>query len=198
MELNEIKALWNQMSEKIEAQEVLTNSLIMQMTQQRYKNTFSSLKSYETGGAIICLFFSGVLLFNLYKLDTWYLLTCGIICIIYCISLPLATLRSISRLSTLNISQTNVKETLTAFYKRKKQMLLIQQVGIAFNFVLVLISFPLIVKFSSGEDVFKDPAKLYWYVPIMFVFLAVASFWGYRCYQRVAKNAQNTLEELQR
>jgi hypothetical protein len=196
MELDEIKSLWNDMSQKIEAQNVLTNSLIMQMTQQRYQNSFNSLKSYETLGGIICLFFGVLLLFQLDKLDTWYLMTCGIVCAVYCIALPFLTLRSLKQISSLKISTNNLKQTLTSFYKRKRQMLLIQQIGIAFNFVLVLVSFPVIVKLSSGKDLFLNPTQMYWYVPVMFVFLALASHWGYRCYKRIAANAQKTLEDL--
>ncbi|MEP2934857.1 MAG: hypothetical protein ABJM06_04010 [Gilvibacter sp.] len=197
MELNEIKSLWNEMSEKIEAQEVLTNSLIMEMTQQRYKNTFSSLKFYETIGGIICLIAGFALLFNLDRLDTWYLLTSGIICVVYLIGLPLITLNSIWRMSKLNILNKNLKQTLTDFYKRKRQMLLIQQLGIAFNFLLVIVSLPVIVKISNGKDLFLEPAQMYWYVPGMFLFLAVASRAGYRCYKRIAASAQKTLEELE-
>jgi len=197
MELDEIKSMWNQMSQKIEAQEVLTNSLIMQMTQQRYKNSFNTLRTYETSGAIICLIFAVALLFNLDKLDTWYLMACGIMCTVYFFGLPLLTLRSIWNVSRLNISTKNLKQTLTTFYKRKRQMLLIQQLGIAFNFILVVISLPVVVKLSSGKDLFLEPSKMYWYVPVMFIFLAVASRAGYSCYKSIAANAQKTLEDLQ-
>ncbi len=42
MELEEMKTLWEEMSLKVEKQQIVTDQLIMEMTQQKYKNKFNN------------------------------------------------------------------------------------------------------------------------------------------------------------
>jgi len=48
MEIEEIKALWSEMSDQLEQQKKLTNEIIMSMTQERYSNKFRTISKYET------------------------------------------------------------------------------------------------------------------------------------------------------
>ena len=92
MEMEEIQATWSKLSNELEQQKKLTNEIIMNMTQERYSNKFRTLSTYETFGALFCLLLAVGILVNITKLDTWYLMTCGIITLLFLIILLLVLL----------------------------------------------------------------------------------------------------------
>lgn len=198
MELEEMQAIWSQMSDQIENQKKLTNKLIMEMTQERFKNKIGIISKYEGIGAVICFAAAILILFQLSKLDTWYLLISGIFTIAYLIFLPIYILRSINTMKRINIISNTYKETLIEYAKNRKQFLFSQRLGIYLNFILMIVSLPVIIKLFKDEDVFVTNVEvLYWYIPIMTLFLIFFSKWGYGKYKRLTASATKILEELQ-
>jgi len=197
MELEEMQAVWSQMSDQLENQNKLTNKLIMQMTQERYKNKIGILSKYEGIGAIVCFIAALSLLLQLPKFDTWYLLVSAVFTIAYLIIVPLVVLHSIKEMKRINLIENTYKETLVAYAQKKKQFLLKQRIGIYLNFILLVVSLPVIFKVFKDEDIFMTNVNLmYWYVPIMAIFLLVFSRWGYGKYKNVTNSASKILEEL--
>ncbi|KZS42369.1 hypothetical protein AWE51_02710 [Aquimarina aggregata] len=198
MELEEMQAIWSQMSDQIENQKKLTNKLIMEMTQERFKNKIGIISKYEGMGALICFAAAILILFQLSKLDTWYLLISGIFTIAYLIFLPIYILRSINTMKRINIISNTYKETLIEYAKNRKQFLFSQRLGIYLNFILMIVSLPVIIKLFKDEDIFVTNVEvLYWYIPIMTLFLIFFSKWGYGKYKRLTASATKILEELQ-
>ncbi len=198
MELEEMQAIWSQMSDQIENQKKLTNKLIMEMTQERFKNKIGIISKYEGMGAVICFAAAILILFQLSKLDTWYLLISGIFTIAYLILLPIYILRSINTMKRINIISNTYKETLIEYAKNRKQFLFSQRLGIYLNFILMIVSLPVIIKLFKDEDIFVTNVEvLYWYIPIMTLFLTFFSKWGYGKYKRLTASATKILEELQ-
>ncbi|WP_281986378.1 hypothetical protein [Aquimarina aggregata] len=198
MELEEMQAIWSQMSDQIENQKKLTNKLIMEMTQERFKNKIGIISKYEGMGAVICFAAAILILFQLSKLDTWYLLISGIFTIAYLILLPIYILRSINTMKRINIISNTYKETLIEYAKNRKQFLFSQRLGIYLNFILMIVSLPVIIKLFKDEDIFVTNVEvLYWYIPIMTLFLIFFSKWGYGKYKRLTASATKILEELQ-
>jgi len=70
MELEEMKTLWEEMSQKVEKQQLVTDQIIMDMTQQKYTSKFSKIFLYESLGTVICFAMAVYILFNIEKLDT--------------------------------------------------------------------------------------------------------------------------------
>ncbi len=193
-----MQAIWSQMSDQIENQKKLTNKLIMEMTQERFKNKIGIISKYEGMGAVICFAAAILILFQLSKLDTWYLLISGIFTIAYLILLPIYILRSINTMKRINIISNTYKETLIEYAKNRKQFLFSQRLGIYLNFILMIVSLPVIIKLFKDEDIFVTNVEvLYWYIPIMTLFLIFFSKWGYGKYKRLTASATKILEELQ-
>ncbi|AKA35373.1 hypothetical protein [Flagellimonas lutaonensis] len=197
MELHEMQATWSQMSQELEKQKTLTNELIMEMRHQRYQNKISVLSKYEGLGAIICFIGALLLLPQLQKMDTWYLMASGIFTVCYLVILPAAVLYSIYKLRTINVLKNSYRELLVAYAKRKKRFLQTQQVGIVLNFIFLAVSLPVVLKVFKDKDLFIDDSNiLFWYVPIMAIFLIIFSRWGYGKYKNVVASANSILEEL--
>ena len=198
MEFQEMKSLWEDMSQKVDQQKILTDKLIIDMTQERYTNRFNKILMYESIGAVICFASAIFLIINLEKLDTWYLLACGIITLIFLLILPILVLRSIGKIKRLNIAKDNYKETLVGFYRSKKELLFTQRLGIYLSFVLALVILPVTSKILSNKDLFalEHNAKLWIYIPVLFIFLFFFSRWGYKSYKSITNSAENVLKEL--
>ncbi len=198
MELEEMQATWSQMTAELENQKKLTDTLIMEMTKERFKNKIGVISKYEGMGTVICFLAAIVLISRFSELDTWYLLGSGIFTVAYLIVLPVLVLRSIRNMKNIDLTDKNYRETLLEYAKRKKQFLWTQKIGIYLNFGLLIASLPVAVKVLRGKDIFVTNINLvYWYIPIMVVFLVVFSIWAYGNYKKIADSASHTLEELE-
>lgn len=198
MDLDEMQATWSEMSDQLEKQKKLTDKLIMEMTQERYKSKLSKIKAYETGGAVICFVMVLFILINFNKLDTWYLIVLGLIVIDFLIILPVLTLYTIQKMSSIDVLKNDIKQTMSAFAKARKRFLLVQKLGIGASFVLMLTIIPVLSKITKNKDIFimKNEISL-WYMGILLVFLIAFALWGYGCYKNITTSAGNLLKELE-
>jgi len=199
MQLEEMKNLWDEMSLKIDSQQKLTNKLIMEMTQQKFRNRFSTLSLYETLGTVICFLAATFILLNLDKMNTWYLMLCGILSLLILIILPILSLRALFGLKKLNLSENNYKETLVEFSKRKKNVMLIQQFSVGISIVLMWMVAPVFSIIVNGKDFFMQEYSLglllfYAATTLGMIFFAR---WGYGCYNRITASAEKDLKELE-
>lgn len=197
MELEEMKILWEEMSQDLEQQKNLTDKIIIDMTNERFKNKMRSISGPETMGAIVCFGMALFLAINFMKLDTWYLILCGAFTLGFLTLLPFFSLRSIYKMRHINLADENVKQTLLNFSKAKSQFLLIQKLGVILSFVLVITSLPVASKILNGTDIFTKPEVLSWFIPAGFIFLFFFGRWGYNCYVNITNSAENLLKELE-
>jgi len=197
MELEEIQALWNELSAKVDKQNTLTDQLILTMTKERYKNRFQKIKTYETIATFIAAALAIAVLLNLGKLDTWYLLACGIFTAAHLLLLPPLVLSSLNKIKNISINNKNYKETIMAFAKAKQWLLFVQRLAMLLNFILMLACLPVAVKLISNKDIFKTGSTvLLWIIPVMVLILVSFSAWGYKWYQRNANAAELLIKEL--
>ncbi len=187
------------MSQKVDKKQLVTDQIIMDMTQQKYSNKFTKLFFYESLGTVICYGMAVYLLFNIEKLDTWYLLSCGIFTITFLLLLPLFTLRSLTRIKRLNVAAYSYKETLVRFERSKKRVLLLQRTGIYLSLILFLAVLPVMSKIFNDKDMFTmDMDAFPWiFTGAVFVLLIFFTRWGYGCYKSITASAENILKELE-
>lgn len=198
MEFEEMKSLWTDMSQEVDRQKILTDKLITDMTQERYTNKFSKIFLYESLGAVICFAAALFLIINIQKLDTWYLLTCGIICLSLLLILPVISLRSLNTAKGLNISGKNFKDTLVDFYRSKKKILFTQRLSFYLSIIFAIAVLPVFSKILNGKDLFapENNQNLWIFISILLLFLFVFSAWVYKSYKKVTSSAESILKEL--
>jgi hypothetical protein len=109
MELEEMQTLWNELSAKVEKQNTLTHQLIVNMTTERYKNKFQKIKVYESIASVVAAVLAFAVLLNLGKLDTWYLLACGIFTTAHLLLLPPRGFFCMIRLKKINLIKKKYK-----------------------------------------------------------------------------------------
>ena len=199
MQLEEMQNLWEEMSVKVDSQKQLTDKLIMEMTQQKFKNRFGKLSIFETIGAVICFAAAIFILLNMDKMETWYLKLCSIISIVILIILPIFSLNSLKGMKKLNLTKNTYKQTLIEFTKKKKNMLLVQQAGMAISIVLMWMVVPVFSMIMNGKDFFKQEHSIGLIIFYIATTIGVLIFarWGYACYKRITASAEKDLMELE-
>ncbi len=203
MELEEMKLLWEEMSRKVEKQQVLTDKIIMEMTKQQYRNRFSKIISYEGVGSIICCVVAVFVLFNFRKLDTWYLQALGAFCVSYFFLMPFFIMRSLFRIRGLRIAEGNYRDNIARFARRKRDVIHLQRIALVFNFLLFLAIIPVSDKLLNDNDLFVKAYEtgdaLFIGATIVFatIVMLLISRWGYRSYKRVTASAENLLKDLE-
>ena len=84
MELEELRNEWQEMSKEIEKQKILTDKLIIDMTEKKYKNKLKSISIPETIGTVICFAAAIYIFINFSLLDTWYMQLSGLFTALFC------------------------------------------------------------------------------------------------------------------
>ncbi|MGI9551836.1 MAG: hypothetical protein ACR2MT_11595 [Aurantibacter sp.] len=199
MDLEQIQATWSQLSSELEQQKKLTKQIILQMTQERYSNKFNTISTYETIGAIICLVVGIYILGNIAKLDTWYLLACGIFTVAFLFGMPIMVLSALHRIKNMDILEHSYKDTLVRYEKAKKNLLMLQQFGIYASFILMFSTAAVFSKIWSNEDFFmiERDGWIYGSIAVAVIFVIFFARWGYKCYKSVTSSAENILNELE-
>lgn len=169
----------------------------MEMTKEKYRTKFRTITYYEKAGALICLASAGFILFNINKLDTLYLLACGVFAIHFSTVLPLLVLRSLKRIQQLDIANLNYKDTLLNYAKAKTNLLKIQRYGI-FASLLYLVAFlPTMGKIINNRNLFLEPWGFVWKIGIMGIFLLLFPQWGYGHYKRITNSVEHLIKDLE-
>jgi hypothetical protein len=198
MELTEMKSLWENMSQKIDQQKVLTDPIIKEMTKKRYSKEVRFITISESIGIVVAISTLLYLLLNFDKLDTWYFMVFGIIAILTLLVMPIVSLKSMKILTQINIANDNYKQSLTNFAKGKKQHLLVQQIGAYLSIPIFLIFIILTQKIVNNNDLLIDKGLgVYWYViPIGIAFQFLVSKWILLKHKKTINSAETILEEL--
>ena len=197
MELDELRSEWQEMSNEIKKQKILTDKLIIDMTQERFNNRLKSISIPETIGTVVCFGVAILILLNFSKLNTWYLQLSGIFSILFYIVLPILSLRAIYGMKRINISQGNYRETLEQFAKNKMQFIQVQKWSYYLSFILVIVCLPVASKLMNGTDIFLESAVWLWYIPFGFVFLYFFSKWVFKKYKGASNSAERLLKDIE-
>jgi len=199
MEIEEMKALWSEMSDQLEQQKKLTNKIIMNMTQERYSKKFRTISKYESIGALLCFGLAIYILANFDLLDTWYQQVSGILTIVFLFIQPLLVLRALSKIQRLNILEKNYKETLISYIKAKTNLMRIQQFGILGGFIFMFTSLAVFPKIMTNKDFFMMDHSIWLYVflGLTIVLAALVSRWGYGHYKRITNSAEDIVKEME-
>lgn len=200
MELEEMKTLWDTMSKDIEKQKILTDKLIIQMTEQQYSNRLGKVSTPEIAGTFICFAAALFILINFYKLETVLQIICGIIVISFLLIAPVFSLRFINKMKKVDISKNNYQQTLIDYSKGKKQFLHLQKISFYFSPLLMLIILPVASKIINNKDFILEIQKspeIIFSVFFAFVFLFFFSKWVFKHYNKNIDEAEGILKGLE-
>lgn len=197
MELEEMKAVWADLSQQLEEQKKLTDEIILKMTQQQYQARLNKIIVPELFGTVVCFGMALILLINISKLDSLLTLSTGLISLAILILLPIFSLRALRRLNNINIVANNYKQTMLEYTQSRKHLFLVQRIGLYISFILMFVMVPPLVKIMKGKEMTIDATDLLIYVPLALIFFTFFTSFVYRSYKRVMRSTENVLRELE-
>jgi hypothetical protein len=195
MELEEMKAIWGEMSVEIENQKKLTDSLIIKMTQVNYRSKIGKVTVPETIGSLVCVATALFIFINFQQLGTWYLQVCGVVSAVISLLLAVLSLRAANTLSSINILNNNFKQSLSDYSKGKIQFVFVKKLSFYLGAVLMLTILPVMCKLIDGVDLFKVTRLWLWYA-VAFPFFRWFTTWVFKSYKKTIQGAENILKEL--
>lgn len=146
MELEEMKDLWNEMSKKVEEQQLLNDKIILEMTELKYREKINKLFFWESMATAFNLAAALLIIIFFWKLDTTFLQISGVILIIGFGLSPFLSLRKIQQMKHIDIINNNYQETLIAYAKRKKEFFNIQKLYLILAVPVMIFGLPVYVK----------------------------------------------------
>jgi len=195
MELEEMKKMWQEVSLKLEAQERISEQMILEITQQKVKSKIRQISLPESVGALVCFLMAAYLLFQFQSLDTWYFKLMGGFALIMCTLLPVLALKALDGMSETNMSLSTFAESLSAYASSKKRFVQIQKSSYYLGFIFSLIALPLAAKLMRGINFFETPSMWIW-IPVMLAFHFFFSKYLKRKYGKALKEAEALIREI--
>ncbi|GAA4271639.1 hypothetical protein U6A24_13720 [Aquimarina gracilis] len=200
MELEEMQEFWAQMSNKIEKQKKLTDKMIIMMTQEKYHRKLNKIAYPETIGAVMCYAVALLILINIGKLDNWYSLLCGVLCLLVLIVLPVLSLGMIHRIKNIDIAGNSYKDTLLEYAKRKRRFQKSMKWSYYLGFVLMFAIMPVTTKIIKGKDLFEGTKSIWPFavaIPLAILFFVYFSKWAIKCYNNNINSAENLIKDIE-
>ncbi len=200
MELEEMQAVWSQMSDHIEKQKKLTDKMIIMMTKEQYRKKINKVAYPEMIGAIICFGAAILILINFKRLDNWYTLLSGSISLVILIILPVLSLRALYKMQNIRIGNNNYKETIIEYNRSKKEFQLVTKLGFYLGFILMFVIMPVATKILNNKDLFTTTKSIWPIViciPLVIIFFIVFARWVGKCYMNTINSAETLFKELE-
>jgi membrane protein YdbS with pleckstrin-like domain len=199
MELEEMKNIWDDVSQEIDKQKILTDKSIVNITKKRYANKIRAISIPETIFAFISIAFSFFVLINFTKLDTWYLSISGIIVVLFLIIVPVFSVKWIRTLRNLDLTGNTFKQSLFEYVKGKQRFINFIKVS-SYLTIPFIIAFMLIAEkiFNNNNLISENDFGVYWYVlPLGIIIQILFNKWILIKYNKTINEAENILKELE-
>lgn len=147
-------------------------------------------------GAFVCFAAVLFIMMNFQKLDTWYLLACGMVSSFILIVLPILSIRAIRNIRSVNISANNYKQSLLEYSKGKIQFVFVQKLSFYLGAILIVVILPVMGQLIAGKNMFMTSTLWFCYV-IAFPFFYAFTKWVFKSYRKSALEAEIVLKELE-
>lgn len=196
MELEEMKGLWADLSQKIEKQDKIQKELLMEITKQKFRKKLNHIQLPEMIGSVICFVYAMYLLSRFSGLELWYNQVLAMVTILIMTMLPLASLSAIKGMQSVKIDEDSPAKALEKFTKSKVRFLKVQRYGIIFGALLLVTILPPISEIQGSTELISKP--LFWmiYLPGGVLFIYLFSKWAIGKYKKVIESSEKLLSEL--
>lgn len=195
MEFEEMKLAWNDLSKKVEKQEILNQQMIEKMTKDQFQTNLKKIALPEYIGTIICYIGAAYLSVNVPKLDEPLIQVFGVISIALLLVLPIISLQSIRAMRKVNLAVHTYIEALQVFGKQKLRFQKLQKLNVSLGLFLMLIGVPVLL---AIQGIYLNPTPLFWmlYFPLGVMFFLGFSYWVLKYYNRKLKATERMLAEV--
>jgi hypothetical protein len=195
MELEEMRASWEVLNQKVEKQRILTDKMIDKMTQEKYKNNLRKVALPEYIGTLICYFGAAYLIINFSKIDGLVFQIFGILSVLLLFTLPVISLKSVRAMKNIKIHSGSYADAIQDYANRKIRFQKLQKLNVALGLFFLIILIPTLGSIS-GKDINNIPNFWTLIFPIVTGFFIVFSYWVLKHYNRALKDGEEILSAL--
>ncbi|MCX2681332.1 hypothetical protein OOZ15_15370 [Galbibacter sp. EGI 63066] len=195
MELEEMKNTWNELSKRVEKQELQTDQIIEKMTQQKYHSKLNKISYSEYAGTIICYIGAAYLIVNFAKIEETLMQIFTIIAILLLFILPVISLKSVRIMKNVEISSKTYLEAINHFGKQKIRFQKLQKLNVSLGLFLLLISVP-VLSAIQGKNISETPYFWTLIFPFSILFFLVFAYWVMKSYNKVLNATEEMLSEI--
>jgi hypothetical protein len=194
MELEEMKNTWEQLSKRVEKQEILNQQIINKMTKEQYQSNLKKISLPEFIGTIICYMGAAYLAVNIPKLDEILMQFLGAIAIILLLTLPIISLQSIRAMRKVNPSSHSYLEAIQVFGEQKIRFQKLQKLNVSLGMFLMVIGVPVLLAIQGKS---LNPTPLFWmlFFPLGIALFLTFSYWVLKYYNKALKATEKMLAE---
>lgn len=196
MEINELKTVWEDLTQRLEDQKQMTRKIVLQMTHEKTKNRLGRLIKFEMLSALNILFIVWIVI-NFEKLDNWVTQIGGVVSILIFGVGVLSSAEFIMKARKVNLARDTIKDTILHFkavqnlYRRNLKVSKVMGLTILFSFL------PVTLKIANDIDIFENP-EIWWLALAICLVLCGAIFYVvYRGYRGNIESVNKLLDELQ-
>ncbi|MXV16495.1 hypothetical protein [Hufsiella ginkgonis] len=195
MELEEMKAAWEDLGRKVEKQDKLTHQMIEKMTEQRYRSRLDGIALPEKIATVFCFVFAAALILNFYRIHQPLMQVFGALSVAYLVVLPLISLSMLRDLKKISLSDISYAEAIRRQAQKRIRFQKFQVINLVASFAFMLVFFPVLID-MMGKSVAHEPYFWMLVVPFGIAIFLGASFWVLRCYNRTLSAAESLLAEI--
>ncbi len=195
MELEEMKNTWQEMSKRMQHQEILTTRLIENLSQDKYDSKMSKIGYSEYIGTIICYIGAAYVLMNFTKIAAMLMQVFAVIAIGLLFILPIISLQSYRAIKGIKPSAKSYLETINDFGKRKIKFQKLQRLNVSLGLLLMLVAVP-VLSAIQGKTLDQNPYFWPLIFPVSIAFFLVFSFWVLRSYDKILKDTEAMLRDI--
>ena len=161
-----------------------------------YRSKLNRIALPEIAGGIVCIAAAVFILFNFYKLNTFFLQGAGVVSILLLLALPAISLQSTWQLSKMVNVQKAYAATLQQFAIEKIKFVRLQKLNVTLSYLLLVTIIVLLSKLFGDKDISNN--KYYWIFSFSFgyIFLQFYAKWVMKHYGKTLQQSEELLTEL--
>ena len=197
MELDEMKSLWADLSLQVEKQDKIQKELLMEITQQKFRNRLNSIRIPELLGSLVCVGYAVYFLYRFSDFELWYNQIFALITIFIMIALPAASLTAIKGMRNVRIDSETPAAVIHEFIKSKIRFWNVQRYGMIFGALVLITILPPLAELKGSDSLISTPMFWYIYIPASQILMVLFSRWALKKYKGVIDSSEKMLQELE-
>ncbi|PHN00865.1 hypothetical protein [Flavilitoribacter nigricans] len=162
MELEQMKAVWSEMSARLDRQQEVTDRMILKMAHERSSSRLGRIILMEGIGMVFTIAVLGLLLVRFHELDNWLTITGGVVtALILLLSIVMGG-RIIRHARRIDLAKNSYQQTLEDFGALKSLLGLYKKLSIRINLIMPFFLLPVVFQLFLGKDLLQDFAAYGW------------------------------------
>ncbi|MCB0634363.1 MAG: hypothetical protein R2824_18980 [Saprospiraceae bacterium] len=195
-EFDQLKAIWSEMSNKLDQQKKLTDQLILQMAHEKSSSRLHRIITMESVGVIAVVIFLFILLSRFHYLSNWLQIGGGILSILTFLISLIIGIRIIVQARKIDLIRNSYQQNINYFYNLKKTLRFYKRLSIVLNILLPFFLIPVVFKLFLNKDLLTDPASFGNALLSFALIIPLALYLIIRFYRRQISQVKEAINEI--